>query len=363
MNEYYTNMGVLVIRLSNNYLKRIIEEEPFEIIAAMDNGTAVIANDGTLSGSNIAAKGLSLPANGIVKSVADVSYNNMLSKVITNAFYPPKCRTIFYVFTIVPIKAITYKADIINFKNFGIIGVSLVISIILLLLFSSLFSNRIIRLRREMNKVVEGNFDIEESINGKDEVGELYQDLLAMVASFKQLIYEVYEERLLKEQLRNKQKEIEFKMLANQINPHFLYNVLETIRMRAHSKGDSEIAGVVKMLARIMRRNLEATSKMVTLQSEIDLVKDYLEIQKFRYEERISYEVYIKADIINYLILPLLLQPVVENAFLKCRRWMGLNLSNRLKRRAACQNSSSSRDIPISNIPKKPFIWVSTPIC
>ena len=316
MNEYYTNLGVLVIRVSNNYLSSIIEEEPFVIIAAIDGGMAVVANDGTLSGSNISARGLSLPTVGTAKSIVEVNYNNMLSKVITNAFSPPKCRNIFYVFTIVPIKAITYKSDIISLQSFGIIGVSLVISIMLLLFFSSLFSNRIIKLRREMKKVVEGNFELAETINGKDEVGELYQDLLAMVTSFKQLIYEVYEERLLKEQLRNKQSEIEFKMLANQINPHFLYNVLETIRMRAHSKGDSEIAGVVKMLARIMRRNLEATSKMVSLQSEIDLVKDYLEIQKFRYEERISFEVSIKVDINNYLILPLLLQPVVENAFI-----------------------------------------------
>ena len=88
-----------------------------------------------------------------------------------------------------------------------------------------------------------------------------------MVRSFEQLIHEVYEERLLKEQLRNKQREIQFKMLANQINPHFLYNVLETIRMRSLSKGDAETAGAVKAAGALMRRNLEATSKTVTLES------------------------------------------------------------------------------------------------
>ena len=212
-------------------------------------------------------------------------------------------------------------------SGFSIMGLSFAISLVLLVFFSHVLSNRIIRLRSEMRKVVEGKYDISDKIQGMDEIGELHVDLLKMVRSFEQLIHEVYEERLLKEQLRNKQREIQFKMLANQINPHFLYNVLETIRMRSHSKGDAETAGAVKLLARLMRRNLEATSKTVTLESELEIMKNYLKLQKYRFEDKIDYEIEIAAEgYEEYRMLPMLLQPLVENAFvhgLECKRTRG----------------------------------------
>ena len=107
-------------------------------------------------------------------------------------------------------------------------------------------------------------------------------------------------------------------MLANQINPHFLYNTLETIRMKAFCNGDKEIADIVKKLGKIMRRNLEVSGKMVSLQSELELIENYLQIQSMRFEGMVKYELNIEASVRKegYKILPLLLQPVVENAFI-----------------------------------------------
>ena len=116
-------------------------------------------------------------------------------------------------------------------------------------------------------------------------------------------------------------------MLANQINPHFLFNALETIRMKAYCKGDQEIAGVVKLLGRIMRKNLEVGSEPVKLESEIELVKSYLEIQKFRYGDKINYKINLDEALKDYQILPLLVQPVVENAIvhgLECNEGEGV---------------------------------------
>jgi two-component system sensor histidine kinase YesM len=137
-----------------------------------------------------------------------------------------------------------------------------------------------------------------------------------MIESIKQLIHEVYEEKIQKERLNNRQKQMEFKMLASQINPHFLFNTLETIRMKAHCNGQEEVANIVKMLAKLMRRNLEVGNKTASMQSEIDLVKSYLEIQKFRFGDRVSYEINLLCDIGTYNVVPLLIQPIVENAFI-----------------------------------------------
>jgi len=104
-------------------------------------------------------------------------------------------------------------------------------------------------------------------------------------------------------------------MLASQINPHFLFNTLETIRMKAHVNGQEELAQIVKLLGRIMRRNLEIGSEMITVESEIEFVQCYLEIQKFRYGNRINYDIYFEnEDIKKVRILPLTIQPLVENA-------------------------------------------------
>lgn len=318
VKKQYTGMklGVLVIPVDNTYLQSIINEEPFETIVSTDSGTVVFSKDMSLQGRGVNDEGLEFINRESDKSVGDIVYRGNPSKVITTSFRSYKSRNVFNILTIVPIDAITERAGKISALGFNIMGLSFIVSLVLLTFFARMLSGRIIKLRKEMHKVVQGDFEINANIYGMDEIGELYDDLHTMIKSIRRLIYEIYEQKLSKEQMVSRQREIEFKMLANQINPHFLYNSLETIRMRAHSKGDSEIAGVVKMLARIMRRNLEATSKLVSLESELELLSNYLDIQRFRYEDKINYEISVLSDIKDYYVLPLLLQPIVENAFI-----------------------------------------------
>jgi two-component system sensor histidine kinase YesM len=86
--------------------------------------------------------------------------------------------------------------------------------------------------------------------------------------------------------------------------------------MKAHMKGEKEIAGVVKLLGKLMRKSISVTGELVTLQSEIELVKCYLEIQKFRYDDRLTFSLNIDPLSENILIHPLIIQPLVENAVL-----------------------------------------------
>ena len=118
-----------------------------------------------------------------------------------------------------------------------------------------------------MHKVAQGDFDIKKNISGHDEISDLYQDLYTMIDSMQQLLTVVYEEQLQKEQLNSRQKDVEFKMLASQINPHFLYNTLETIRMKARVNHQPDIEELVKMLAKIMRRNIQVGDTLVTFRN------------------------------------------------------------------------------------------------
>ena len=105
-------------------------------------------------------------------------------------------------------------------------------------------------------------------------------------------------------------------MLASQINPHFLYNTLETIRMKARRSRQYDIEELVKMLAKIMRSTLQAGNSEVTVRSEVELVEYYLKIQQYRFEDRIQYEIFVEKGLEELRILPLILQPIVENSII-----------------------------------------------
>lgn len=194
------------------------------------------------------------------------------------------------------------------------IALCLVLSILLSILFSSMFSRRIQFLKNQMHSVATGNFELTEEIKGTDEIYDLYDDLKKMVESMQTLINDAYKAKIQSESFKLNQVEAEFKALASQINPHFLYNTLETIRMKAYVNNDKETATLVKKLGKFMRRCLEVKDGMVTLESELEFTKSYLELQSARFGDRVSYSIYSEVDR-NYKVLPLIIQPIVENAF------------------------------------------------
>ncbi len=193
---------------------------------------------------------------------------------------------------------------------------SAALSVTIILLFSRSFGDRVERFRAQMQKAAEGSFELEEKLGGSDEISELYDYLGTMIYQIQRLLAQVYQEKLHAERLTIQQKDAEFKMLASQINPHFLYNTLETIRMRARRSRQTDIEELVKMLAKIMRSTLQAGGSEVTVAAETELVEYYLKIQQYRFGDRIRYRIYVEGRLKACLILPLLMQPIVENAII-----------------------------------------------
>lgn len=193
---------------------------------------------------------------------------------------------------------------------------SAIMSIIIILLFSHSFSRRVEWFLNQMQKAAGGSFELEEMPEGSDEISELYDYLGTMIYQIQRLLAEVYREKLHSERLTIQQKDAEFKMLASQINPHFLYNTLETIRMRARRSKQYDIEEIVKMLAKIMRSTLQAGANDVTIAQEAELVEHYLKIQQYRFGERIKYHIWIEDGLKECYILPLIMQPIVENSII-----------------------------------------------
>lgn len=250
--------------------------------------------------------------------VIDTIFEGKECYMVINSFKVDKSLSDeFQSIVVLPLDSIVGQTNKAIYSSFYIAILAIIFSLIIILYFSKNISHRINLLSSEMRRVVNGDLYVSDKIYGNDEIGQLHVDLKKMVESIRNLIDRVYKQEVNEEKLKASQREAEFKMLSNQINPHFLYNTLETIRMKALLKGDKETSDIVKKLGKIMRRNLEVSGRPVTLDSEVELIRNYLEIQSMRFEGMVKFEIIIDDEINakEYMILPLLLQPVVENAF------------------------------------------------
>lgn len=308
-------LGVLNIYISPNYLSKIFEKELHNVYISLDSEQIVHSNNPHLIGRNSFFVKHQVSAIENQSCIFDDTLNGEDVKVYLRSFKPQKTLSnSIQITAIIPIQEVIKDSDKVLLKGYLIVSVSLIASVSLLTLFISSFNKRIYILRNAMDNVAKGNLQIKELNLGKDEIGQVYKDLGLTVESIKQLINEVYIHKINKEQLKRRQKESEFKLLASQINPHFLYNTLEMIRMKAIINEDYEVSHIIRLLSKIMRSSLEITDRPIPLSSELDLVKSYLEIQKLRFEDQLEFDIDIRCDVKQYKILPLLLQPIVENS-------------------------------------------------
>ncbi|MFC5649094.1 sensor histidine kinase [Paenibacillus solisilvae] len=306
--------GVLVINVNPRVLNSILGQESFETMIIDEENHIVSANRPDRIGKTLADihfdPNIINKKSGSFQAVLDGESSRIQ---IESLVAEPNLKGIRIV-SIFSIQGIVKGANHIILLAATVIMISFAVAVILIYGFSTMLSKRMLRLSKHITKVATGHLDIVLEIDGKDEIGQLSRQFNSMVVSIKELIIEVKDSNQQKVQLESRQNEIKFKMMASQINPHFLFNALESIRMKAHLKGQSEISKVVRLLGKMMRKNLEAGSRTVPLWNEIDMVRCYLEIQKFRYEDRLSYELLIDPQAEQLPFLPLIIQPLVENA-------------------------------------------------
>ena len=197
--------------------------------------------------------------------------------------------------------------------------ISAIIMFVSLLLLSKWFTARIHTLNYAINRAVKDMDTVKadkEMGRARDEIWDAYENIEQMIYDMRDLDRKALDEQIQKEQLYSRQKEIEFKMLSAQINPHFLYNTLETIRMLSIINKQKDIEEISVKLTKLLRNSLEAGSELRTLAWEMDNIESYISIQNFRFGERIvAKATYDKEETKKYYILPFLVQPFVENAY------------------------------------------------
>ena len=171
------------------------------------------------------------------------------------------------------------------------------------------FTRPIGRLKNAMKQVEAGDFEIQVESKAHDEIGMLIQSFNYMVSRLRQLIMEVYQQKLA-------QKNAELTALQAQINPHFLYNTLDSINWMLIEKGEWEISDVVVSLGDILKYSLHGEEMLVLFEEELKYIESYLCIQKNRLEDRLTVQIEIDEEAKLCFVPKLILQPIVENAIL-----------------------------------------------
>ena len=196
--------------------------------------------------------------------------------------------------------------------GYQIVLMQVVISILLCLLvasrLSSSFSKPINTLSVAMKQFRKGDFDTKIDLNREDEFGQLASGFNKMTARLKDTMRERVE-------AERKVNEAHIELMQAQLNPHFLYNTLDTIKWVAKANQVPEVATLSSSLATILRTGI-SENQFCLLESELDLVRNYCDIQKIRFDDCFDLEIEVKESIAKAYVPKLILQPLVENSII-----------------------------------------------
>ena len=199
--------------------------------------------------------------------------------------------------------------------------VCIIIALILIIFISKNITGRVLNLIKKIKNIIDNNFIVEAGITGKDEIGTLENNFIDMVHKIHNLIHEVYianlkikDTELNYQKIQTEKRKAEIISLQGQINPHYLFNTLETIRMSLVLSSDKKNADIVAAFAESFRLCIDNKKDIYTIREELLFKENYFTIQKYRLRDNISFKVEIPDSMLDYSIPKLILQPLVENA-------------------------------------------------
>ncbi|MBS4224282.1 cache domain-containing sensor histidine kinase [Lederbergia citrea] len=207
----------------------------------------------------------------------------------------------------IPLKNLTEQTDIVRNVTIVIFIIVACIATLISIFLAWTVTRPIKQLSYIMKDVETGNFKVDVPIYSSDEVGMLAHSFRSMLSKIRALIQKNY-------LIEIRQKNAELYALQSQINPHFMYNTLETIGMAVEDEEHEQAVHMITLLGRMMRFSISNKDNLVSISSEVQHIRDYLNIQKFRFEDRLSFYIREDVDTLGCFTPKFILQPIIENA-------------------------------------------------
>ena len=216
-------------------------------------------------------------------------------------------RTGYRFINIVSREVIRREAGSIRRSLYGILAACVALALVISFVSARMFSRRINRLVQKMRRLDVGEFNVTTDVKGNDEISYLEESFNSMITRLDKHIQTAYVYQL-------ESKTAELKALQAQINPHFLFNTLESIRFNALEHQDADTAKMIHLLGNLFRWNIQSPDLFVELRQEIDYAGTFIELQKLRYADAFDFETDVPQKLLNLGTPKFIVQPLVENA-------------------------------------------------
>lgn len=304
--------GVLTIDVGINYFDNILNDSRptagSSTFIADNNQSIIVSPDASLLGKNIHSEKYmdQISKDGSKQFGSFIEKNNRDNILVAYKKIEPLSWTIV---SLTPMSEMNRELTAFNKVIFIVIVICGILALLMALMLSDNISYPIRKLIKSMSIVQSGNFDILLEYKRNDEFAYLFNTYKKMVSDIKELINKLYISEVNK-------KEAELKSLQAQINPHFLYNTLDSVNWMALELNAVNISTMVTSLSNFFRYSLNKGKNIISLGDEKNQVESYLKIQKIRFQDKLDYSINFPNDLLGYLTIKLILQPIVENSIL-----------------------------------------------
>jgi two-component system sensor histidine kinase YesM len=215
----------------------------------------------------------------------------------------------WHLVSLVPLSSAVSKNKQILLISFGLQVLFFTLFCILLMVLIAAFTRPIRDLSRFITHIGRGRLDIRSGIRGDNEVSQLARTIDHMLDRIESMIEQITLEQ-------SKQRKAELEMLQAQINPHFMFNLLNSIRLNILIKGDEENAELISSLSSLLRMTINRHNEFIPLSEEVETVQHYIRLMNFRHANQVRFEVTIEDECGQALVPRFMLQPLIENAII-----------------------------------------------
>lgn len=297
--------GIMVMNISTDYILASLSLQD----SGSDTGSSILIRD---DNGNDIVRTVNYESNELseILQQAYANPNRSVIPVISGKKYIVSCKINTYnwhVISVLPFDELTRQSNLstlLLFFGFLIIGLLFAAGLIMV---SLLISKPIQKLAKSMIAVKEGKFKEVTVKTGNDEIGELKDIYNLMIREIQALIENIVSEQKMK-------RKMELEVLQSQIKPHFLYNSFDAIYSLVLLGDTASVRTIVKALSKFYKSFLNNKNEVITIGEELQMVENYLTIQKIRFKDKFEVKVDIDGETLGYPIPRLVLQPLVENA-------------------------------------------------
>ena len=302
------HLGIIIVDLSEQGLRQIVAETNSEFgeVYLIDIHGFVISSTQEEDIGNFIQRSKYIPFDNRFK---DGQYEAMIDDEESAVFHMRIPNVDWQLISVMPIAAIRQDANTILRFMIIILVLVMMVAVVVSFKLSNNITRRLKTLSEKMDLVKEGNWDVNIEVKSHDEIGDLQNNFNYMTASMQRLIEEKYQAEI-------DIRKAELRALQAQINPHFLYNILDTINWMAMKHGAEDINYIVSKLAKFFRLSLSSGKEMVKIADELEHIALYVDIQNIRFDDNINLSIDVDLDLLDYYTINLILQPLVENAIL-----------------------------------------------